>query len=342
MYDVIVIGAGPAGSTAAKTLAEHGLSVLLVERSKMPRYKSCSGQLIQKSLDLAQKYYGKAVPASVTCTPMENRGMVFTDDAGRVFRFEQPGVNIWRSAFDKWLADEAARSGVEVWDGTAVLACKAEEDGVTVTMKGENICQERASYVINGEGTAGSLKRKLLGRSAPIIATLQTYNEGSIDLAPHYFYAYLQPELSEYDAWFNVKDDQLVLGVSGRDRRGLAHYHAWFLAYMQEHHGLRLDKQLKIDKWLMPCIQPGCPIDYGVGPILFVGEAAGFLNPMGEGISAGMESGHGAAMAMVRQFGHLSGIYEDYRDSVAGLHRYMQRQWSFVGSLASTFREMKI
>ena len=43
MYDVIVVGAGPAGSTAAKTLAEKGRKVLLAERAKMPRYKSCSG-----------------------------------------------------------------------------------------------------------------------------------------------------------------------------------------------------------------------------------------------------------------------------------------------------------
>ena len=54
MFDVIVIGAGPAGSTASKVLTEKGFHVLLAERLKMPRYKSCSGQLIKKSLDLVQ------------------------------------------------------------------------------------------------------------------------------------------------------------------------------------------------------------------------------------------------------------------------------------------------
>ena len=42
MYDVIIIGAGPSGSTAAKILAEKGYKVLLIEKFKMPRYKSCS------------------------------------------------------------------------------------------------------------------------------------------------------------------------------------------------------------------------------------------------------------------------------------------------------------
>ncbi len=42
MYDVIVIGAGPAGNTATKTLADKGYKVLLVDKFKMPRYKSYS------------------------------------------------------------------------------------------------------------------------------------------------------------------------------------------------------------------------------------------------------------------------------------------------------------
>ena len=71
MYDVIVVGAGPAGSTAAKVLADKGLHVLLVERHKLPRYKSCSGVLIQKTMDLVRRYYGQDVPLSATCTPVE-------------------------------------------------------------------------------------------------------------------------------------------------------------------------------------------------------------------------------------------------------------------------------
>jgi flavin-dependent dehydrogenase len=42
----------------------------------------------------------------------------------------------------------------------------------------------------------------------------------------------------------------------------------------------------------------GCQINYGIGRILFAGEAAGFLNPMGEGISSGLESGFAAAKAI--------------------------------------------
>ncbi len=341
MYDVIVIGAGPAGSTAAKTLAENGYKVLLVERFKMPRYKSCSGQLIKKSLDLVQTYFGEAVPISTMCTPTENRGMIFTDDKGKSFRFEQPGLNVWRSSFDKWLADKAALAGVEVRDCTSALSCKEHNGLVTVSLKGEDNYTEQAKYVINCEGVTGTLKRKILNCDLPYITTYQTFNEGSIDLDYHFFHAYLQPELSEYDAWFNVKDNQLVLGVSVKDNSKAEYYYSCFISYMKENHNLRIDKQLKVDKWLMPHILPGCAIDYGVGQVLFAGEIAGFLNPMGEGISAGMESGYCAAKAIISHYDNLDLVYDDYKNRTSALHNYMKRQWSFVAGMADTFKEMK-
>ena len=114
MYDVIVIGAGPAGSTAAKVLAEKGFHVLLVERHRLPRYKSCSGILIQKTLDLIRRYYGQDVPLSATCTPIDNRGMIFTDDKGKEFRFEQGGLNVWRSSFDITFEKKGRKTGKDV------------------------------------------------------------------------------------------------------------------------------------------------------------------------------------------------------------------------------------
>ncbi len=66
MYDVLIIGAGLTGSTAANVLAEKGLRVLLVELHKIPRYKSCSSILIQKTMDLVWRYLGEDMPLSAT------------------------------------------------------------------------------------------------------------------------------------------------------------------------------------------------------------------------------------------------------------------------------------
>ncbi len=57
---------------------------------------------------------------------------------------------------------------------------------------------------------------------------------------------------------------------------------------------------------------PGCSVTYGQGRVLFAGEIAGFLNPMGEGISAGMESGYCVAQAIANHFDALNMIYTGY------------------------------
>lgn len=339
MYDIAVIGAGPAGCTAAKRLSERGAHVLLLEKMKIPRYKSCSGVLIKKSMNLVREYFGKDVPESVMCTPTDNRGMIFTTDKGEEYRFEQEGLNVWRSSFDAWLAEQAAEAGAKLRDENAVLSCVEDENCVRLTVHGKDTYTEESRYVIDCEGVCGVVKRKLTGEIRNYITTYQTFNRGNIELDPHYFYAYLQPELSGYDAWFNVKDDMLLLGVSAKKADDIQGYYKKFTEFMKQNHGLRITEELKDDKWLMPQIVPGCPVNFGVGRILFAGECAGFLNPMGEGISAGMESGCAAADAVFNNFGNTEKIYDEYRSQTKALREYMLRQWSFVGNLSGTFAE---
>lgn len=341
MYDVIVVGAGPTGSAAAKALADNKMKVLLVERMKLPRYKSCSGVLIKKSMDLVELYFGEAVPPSVMCTPTDNHGMIFTDDKGNEFVFRQEGVNVWRSSFDHWLTEKAVSAGAELRDMTSAVSCEQKDDYIELELFSNRLYREQARYVIDCGGVTSVLKRKELDISPKFITTFQTFNQGRIDLDPHYFYAYLQPELSEYDAWFNVKDDMLVLGVAVKDTGRISFFYDSFIRYMKERHGLVIDKTVKEEKWLMPRIQPGCNIDHGIGRLFFAGEAAGFLNPMGEGISAGMESGHSAAFSIKEFYDEPAAALSDYCKRTQMLKVYMERQWNFVANMADIFGEMK-
>ena len=63
-WDAIVIGAGPAGASAARTLVAGGLDCLLIEKKKLPRHKMCSGILSRWTIDFVHRKFG-AIPREV-------------------------------------------------------------------------------------------------------------------------------------------------------------------------------------------------------------------------------------------------------------------------------------
>ncbi len=134
----------------------------------------------------------------------------------------------------------------------------------------------------------------------------------------------------------------MVLGVAVKDSRNIKKYYQKFTDYMRDRHAMRLQKHLKDDKWLIPRIKPGCPIDLGAGRLLFAGEVAGFLNPMGEGISAGLESGFHVACAIAEFFSEPDRVLIAYQNRTEALQNYMRRQWNIIGNVSEAFNEMKI
>ncbi len=341
-YDMIIAGAGPTGATCAKILAEKGYCVLVIEKCKLPRYKSCSGMIIAKTAGLVKEYFGVEIPDIVKCTPYDNYGMIFVNDEGKEYKFEQRGFNVWRSSFDYFLLSKAKESGAEVIDGVSVIDCQNLDDYVEVTLSDKYKSVKRAKYLIDCEGAMGAIKRSLLNCKKDYVVTYQAFYEGKINLDPHYFYAYLQPAFSQYDAWFNVKDGMLVFGVAVEDISKIKEYNDNFIRYMRDSYGLSIYNKLKEEKWIMPRIRPDFHIDYGVGRVLFAGEVAGFLNPMGEGISCGMESGYCVAKALVENFQDAKMILTAYKQNSIEVKSYMQRQWNLVSLMSGKFKEMTL
>ncbi len=336
MYDVIVAGAGPAGCTAAMILSERGLSVLLAEKSRIPREKSCSGQLISRTIELTRRYFGENVPESVTCTPSRLRGMVMFDEKGREYRFEQECLNVWRSSFDAWLAEKAVGQGEQLRELTAVIGCEEMGNYTAVTLRDKTEHVEQARYFIDCTGIAGNAKHR-----GSAVSTRQDFYKGSVDLDPHYFYAFLQPEFSGYDAWLNVKDGLIVIGTATVGAENPS-YKSRFMDFLKREHGLRIEEHTRSEVWAMPEIRPGCYICHGSGRSFFAGEAAGFLNPMGEGISSAMESGCCAALAIAQNAEQPEKALAAYQQRTEDLRAYMLRQWSFVSGMSEKFRKMKI
>lgn len=332
MYDIIVIGSGPAGCMAAKRIAEAGYNVSLVERMKLPREKSCSGILIKKSIQMVEDEFGK-IPGDVFSNPQINNGIILTNEDDQVFKFESEGYNIWRSSFDYWMTCEAENAGAKLRTSTTALSCKEEDEQVAVKFK-NNI--EKARVVIACDGAASRIRNNLLKVSPSHILTYQTFSQGTIDLDSQFFHAFLDPRLSQYDAWFNVKDDFLIMGVGVKDASLMEMYHSRFVSFLKSRYNAHIKSIVKTDVGIMPHITPEFPFYLGKGRVLFAGEAANLLNPMGEGISSALASGYAAAESVE--------FYEDpdvllncYKNKLKGEIEYLIRQWKFLGRISSKF-----
>jgi halogenation protein CepH len=169
-YDVIVVGGGPAGSTAAGFLAQAGLRVLLLEKERFPRYH-IGESLLSATLPILEAL--GALPAIENAAFVRKPGGTFvwgrSEEPWSFFFREDPGgrphaFHVVRSEFDEILLRHAARLGVEVREGCAVrdVAYDGEARRSSVSFAGEAGREGRAeaSFVIDASGQTALLGRR--------------------------------------------------------------------------------------------------------------------------------------------------------------------------------------
>ncbi|MFX1581098.1 MAG: NAD(P)/FAD-dependent oxidoreductase, partial [Promethearchaeota archaeon] len=137
-YDVIVIGAGPAGSMTAYRCAEAGLHTLLVDKAQFPRVKPCGGALSIRSLKALQ-FAGIHVPTSLTEQPIF--GFQFMGPEMKPFEYRSRDLfayTVKREIFDYYLAQQAVKAGADFTQNCTLANLEQHEGFVEChTDKGE-------------------------------------------------------------------------------------------------------------------------------------------------------------------------------------------------------------
>ncbi|MHB8483290.1 MAG: geranylgeranyl reductase family protein [Nitrospiria bacterium] len=153
IYDVIVIGMGPAGSTAACEAASRGLSVLALDQSAFPRYKACGGGLTTKILRLIDLKNLSCIENSISSFGLSHR----TDK--KTFHQDQPfAYLVMRDKFDQMLVDRAVRAGADFRGETPAHKID-EQDGFTEIHSGR--LTFKGKMVIGADGALGITTRWL-------------------------------------------------------------------------------------------------------------------------------------------------------------------------------------
>ena len=174
MHDVIVIGGGPAGSTAATILAQRGRSVLLLEREKFPRFQ-IGESMLPYSNDIFRRIgvYEKLVD---NFYPKYGGAFVTADgSASTVFRFNENlddpykrSFQVERSRFDELLLDHSRENGVDVREETAVSRVDLT-DGSRVVVETAGGEKHESRFVIDASGH-GALLAHATGRRTAVSA----------------------------------------------------------------------------------------------------------------------------------------------------------------------------
>lgn len=290
-YDVVVVGAGPAGSTAARALAEGGARVCLIDKARFPRPKPCGGALSPRTM----RYLPSGVDGVVRTRV---RRAVFTFQSRRPFEVVSPtpmGYMICREEFDAWLKAGAEAAGVAVREGAPVRALEETAVGFTLRAGDEAIS---ADTMIGADGAHSLVAAQLLpGRPGPRCIAL----EAEVPQDGHDLGDTVLVDVGGYPggyAWAFPKGDRVNVGVMMEHARGRDLRQA-FTEFVAGQAALPAIGSTALQA--APVAAPrGAPVPCARPGVLLVGDAAHLADPfLGEGIYYAVRSGSLAAAAFL-------------------------------------------
>lgn len=302
VWDLAVVGAGPAGTAAALTAASAGASVLLLEKAQVPRYKRCGGGLIGPSQRvLAELGVDVSAVALDTCgrfTFSHQGRRAFTRSAARFLPM------VARSQLDARLTELAVAAGTELRTGVTVGAY-GEDDGVVTLGTSTGPVWARSVVAADGSASRASAYVGVHCDLVDIGLEAELPRPAGSDWDGHVLLDW-GPVPGSY-GWVFPKGDTLTVGVIGSRTSGEAvrDYYRSFVASL----GLDLSAALVDGGHQTRVRAPGSPLQRG--RVMVAGDAGGLLEPWTrEGISFALRSGRLAGLAAVGRVASYPGAVE--------------------------------
>lgn len=295
MIDVIIIGAGPAGTSCAKKLAENGFSVKVFDkRAEIGAPKRCGEGISEASQNLIGKIPNR-------CIAQKIRGARLYAPDGRYLDaiLSEGGFVLERKIFDKWLAEEAVKAGASVQANTFVSGLLKDDRGYFTGVKAEfmgNEFEEKARIVVCAAGAESPLRTQALGvySKLNLIDSCIQYEMTNIDTVPDLIHIYLSSVLAPRGyVWVFPKGEHRAnvgLGIVPQDKKP-----GEFMAeFLKLHPEISKGSILEVNAGCVPV--GGMVKDMVANGFVLCGEGANHVNPIhGGGIKEAIISGQMAA-----------------------------------------------
>ncbi len=308
-YDVIIAGAGPAGSTLGYELARMGISVLILEKERLPRYKPCAGGITVKAANML----GLDISA-VTRSVVHGARVTYRKNKAFTKWYDQPLIyTVMRDEFDHLLVRRSQEAGATVIDNEAVCRIETTADAVRV-MTTKNALQAQILVGADGArstvaGHAGLMQKTYLGMGLEAETSVageklvQWDSLMGLDLG-HIRGGY---------GWVFPKKDHLSVGAGGplrQVRRLRSGYRAVLKSY-----DLGSGSVSRMRSHYLPVRRKGMAIQSK--RCLLLGDAAGLVDPLtGEGIHNAIKSAQIAAPIIDQCLRANILDLRDYQDAV--------------------------
>ncbi|MGD0821409.1 MAG: geranylgeranyl reductase family protein [Desulfomonilia bacterium] len=321
IYDVIIVGCGPAGATAGHILGKLGLHTLLIDKSIFPRRKLCGGGLTHKTLMLLQRVFNEneiSLKKNEIINYKSYDYDIYFKDQLLVHGISHfPICFVDRYAYDYYLLEKARCAGVTVLEGEKIKSIDLNNN-ILSTLTGRNL---KAQFIIGADGAHSIIRSKLPDKyyhknnweynlsTALEIVIPRSEIQQNID-RPVIHFGYIDWGYS----WIFPNKDAVIIGIGGLNRKNSKRFAQLFHEYIS---AVTLFYKIKNIQHIKIHGHPVPSGNYLKKPIyhnvMLVGDAAGFSDPIsGEGIYQAQRSAEIAAMSIYKSLKTKASLDKTY------------------------------